>query len=195
MDFGNLSIISIIVLSFHSFVALLMAIEYHNKATKYNTKMIYSLNPLFYLSFCLLIFIFCNVKDLKFKSGASGVIETDLQARGVFQQPRIYIRGEKGEIEVMMDGGLKYCSWDRLNWTSPNLVYKDAFNLEVEDMCNCIEQNKEPLDSGKEAIKAHEVLMAISESARLRGKIILPLGQKSSPLDLIAQEGKLEKTS
>jgi predicted dehydrogenase len=130
---------------------------------------------------------------LKFKNGAAGVIETDLQARGIFSNPRIQIRGEKGEVEVMMDGGLKYSSWDRLNWTTPNLVYQDAFHLEVEDLCNCIEQNKEPLDSGREGAKALEVLMAISESARLRGKVSLPLGQKMAPLDLIAQEGKLEK--
>jgi len=130
---------------------------------------------------------------LKFKSGAAGVIETDMQGRGVFQQPRIHIRGEKGEVEVMMDGGLRYCSWDKLNWTTPNLVFRDAFNLEVEDMCNCVEQNKVPLDSGKQAAKAHEVLMAISESARIRGKVLLPLEQKMAPLDLIAKEGSLEK--
>ena len=130
---------------------------------------------------------------LKFKNGAAGVIETDLQARGVFSNPRIHIRGEKGEVEVMMDGGLKYSSWDRLNWTTPNLVYQDAFHLEVEDLCNCIEQNKEPLDSGREGAKALEVLMAISESARLRGKVSLPLDQKMAPLDLIAKEDNLEK--
>ena len=32
---------------------------------------------------------------LKFESGAAGVIETDLQARGVFSNPRVHIRGEK----------------------------------------------------------------------------------------------------
>lgn len=130
---------------------------------------------------------------LKFKSGASGVIETDLQARRILKAPRIHIRGEKGEVEVMMDGGLKYSSWDKLNWTTPNLVYKDAFHLEVEDLCDCIEQDKEPLDSGKDGAKAQEVLMAISESARLRGKVNLPLEQKEAPLDLIAQETDLEK--
>lgn len=130
---------------------------------------------------------------LKFKSGAAGVIETDLQARGVVNQPKIHIRGEKGEVEVMMDGGLKYSSWNNLNWTSPSLTHKDAFHLEIEDLCNCIEQGKEPLDSGKEGAKALEVLMAISESARLRGKVSLPLNQRIAPLDLMAQEGNLEK--
>ena len=126
---------------------------------------------------------------LKFKDGASGILETDLQARGVFRSPRIHIRGEKGEIEVMMDGGLKYSSWDRLNWTAPDLVHKDAFHLEIEDLCNCIEQNQEPLDSGRDGAKALEVLMAISESTRVRGKVALPLAQQAAALDVMAQEG------
>lgn len=130
---------------------------------------------------------------LKFKNGAAGLIETDLQARGIARHPRIHIQGEKGEIEAMMDGGVKYSSWNNLNWSSPNLVHKDAFHLEIEDLCNCIEQDKEPLDSGINGAKALEILLAISESTRLRGKVYLPLNQNMAPLDLIAQEGKLEK--
>ena len=93
----------------------------------------------------------------------------------------------------MMDGGLKYSSWDNLNWSTPNLDHKNAFHLEIEDLCNCIEQDKEPLDSGRDGAKALEVLMAISESARVRGKVPLPLDQKMSPLDLMAQEEILEE--
>jgi predicted dehydrogenase len=130
---------------------------------------------------------------LKFKNGAAGFIETDLQARGVLRNPRIHIRGSRGEVEVMMDGGLKYSSWDNLNWTTPNLVHKDAFHLEIEDLCDCIEQDKEPLDSGRDGAKALEILMAISESARLRGKVSLPLKQEAAPLDLIAKEVELQK--
>src|SRR5207244_652698 len=103
-----------------------------------------------------------------------------LQARGRFSSPRIHLRGEKGEIEVRMDGGVKYSTWDQLNWTSPNLTSADAFHLEIEDLCNAIEQNKEPLDSGREGAKALEVLLAISESARLRGKVSLPLEQDAA---------------
>ena len=130
---------------------------------------------------------------LKFKSGAAGVFETELQASGMFRSPRIHIRGEKGEVEVMMDGGLKYSSWDNLNWTTPNLSHRDAFHLEVEDLCNCIEQDKEPLDSGRDGAKALEVLMALSESARVRGKVSLPLDQKAAPLDLMVKEGILQE--
>ena len=129
----------------------------------------------------------------RFKNGAAGTFETELQPSGMIRNPRIHIRGEKGEVEVIMDGGLKYCSWDNLNWTTPNLEHKNAFHLEVEDLCDCIEQDKEPLDSGKDGAKALEVLMAISESARVRGKVSLPLEQKMAPLDLMAQEGLLEE--
>ena len=126
---------------------------------------------------------------IKFKNGTAGVIETEIGGH-----PRIHIRGGKGEVEVMMDGGLKYSSNDNPNWTTPDLAHKDAFHLEVEDLCDCIEQDKEPLDSGRDGAKALEVLMAISESARVRGKVSLPLEQKMAPLDLIAQEGNLEMT-
>ena len=130
---------------------------------------------------------------LKFKSGAAGIFETELQHSGMFRSPRIHIRGEKGEVEVMMDGGLKFSSWDNLNWTTPNLDRKNAFHLEIEDLCDCIEQDKEPLDSGRDGAKALEVLMAISESARLRGKIRLPLDRKMAPLDLMVQKGILKE--
>jgi predicted dehydrogenase len=130
---------------------------------------------------------------LKFKSGAAGVFETELQSSGMFSHPRIHIRGEKGEVEVMMDGGVKYSSWDNLNWTTPNITHKNAFHLEVEDLCDCIEQDKQPLDCGRDGAKALEVLMAISESARVRGKVKLPLQQKASPLDIMVEEGILKE--
>jgi predicted dehydrogenase len=130
----------------------------------------------------------------KFKSKAVGFFETDLQNSGTLGNPRIHIRGDKGEVEVIMDGGVKYSIWDAPNWTSPSLTYKDAFHLEVEDLCNCIEQDKTPLDSGKDGAKALEVLMAISESARVRGKVSLPLAQKAAPLDLMAQDGILKES-
>jgi predicted dehydrogenase len=131
------------------------------------------------------------VAYVKFKNEAAGVLETDLQARRVFTQPRIHIRGEQGEIEVMMDGGLKYSSWNNLNWTTPNLQPRDAFHLEIEDLCNCIEQDKQPLDSGRDGAKALEILLAISESARQRRKVTLPLEEKAAPLDLMLREEKL----
>ena len=111
----------------------------------------------------------------------------------MLNSPRIHIRGEKGEVEVIMDGGVKYSSWDTLNWTTPNLGHKSAFRLEVEDLCDCIKQNKEPLDSGRDGAKALEILMALAESARVRGKVQLPLEQKMAPLDLMLQEGILKE--
>lgn len=44
-----------------------MAIEYHNKAMKYNRKILYSHNPLSYPHFRLLFFIFYNAKTLNHK--------------------------------------------------------------------------------------------------------------------------------
>ena len=60
----------------------------------------------------------------------------------------------------------------------------------VRTLSNAIEQDKEPLDSGRDGAKALEVLLAISESARLRGKVALPLEQEAASLDLMAAEGR-----
>ncbi|MCX7013684.1 MAG: Gfo/Idh/MocA family oxidoreductase [Candidatus Sumerlaeota bacterium] len=128
---------------------------------------------------------------LHFKSGAIGVLETNLVGRKDDERPRvIHVRGERGEAEVMVDGGLKYCTAESPAWISPRLAPRDGFLLEIENLCDCMESGQEPLDSGRDGMKALGVLLAILESARLRGKVALPLAQKENPLELLERESK-----
>ena len=128
---------------------------------------------------------------MHFKSGAIGVLETNLAGRKDDDRPRvIHIRGEQGEAEVMVDGALRYCTADSPGWVSPPLSPRDGFLLEYENLCDGIETGREPLDSGRDGMKALEVLLALLESARLRSQVALPLAQKENPLELMEREGK-----
>jgi predicted dehydrogenase len=117
---------------------------------------------------------------MKFKNGARGVLETDMQ------RTRIWVQGEKGEIEVLMDGGLKYISETNPQWTAPELEGRGDTNaLEVEALVESIETGKEHLCNGKEGRAATEVLLAISESSHRRSLVQLPLERQEAPLDVM----------
>jgi predicted dehydrogenase len=61
----------------------------------------------------------------------------------------------------------------------------------VRDMVECIEENREHRSSGYQGRATLEVLMAIYESSRKRGRIRLPLEEKESPLTLMIRDGQV----
>jgi len=128
---------------------------------------------------------------MKFKNGARGILETELG------KCQIHILGTKGQIIVQMDGGLKIStdespdlpSNEVKGWISPPLQGSNAFAVEIEDLINCIEKDKEPLDSGKDGRAALEVLLAIYESSRMHTRVTFPMEMKKSPLDAMVEAG------
>jgi len=120
---------------------------------------------------------------MMFKSGARGILETELG------KCQIHILGTKGQIIVQMDGGLKISTDESPEWKSPPLQGREAFAAEIEDLVNCIEQDKQPLDSGKDGRAALEVLLAIYESSRTHTRVAFPLEMKESPLDAMVEAG------
>ena len=120
---------------------------------------------------------------IKFKNGARGILETELG------KCQIHILGTKGQIIVQMDGGLKISTDESPEWASPPLQGREAFAAEIEDLINCIEEDKEPLDSGKDGRAALEVLLAIYESSRTHTRVTFPMAMKESPLDAMVEAG------
>ena len=74
-------------------------------------------------------------------------------------------------------------------WISPPLQGPNAFAVEIEDLINCIEKDKEPLDSGKDGRAALEVLLVIYESSRTHTRVTFPMEMKKSPLDAMVEAG------
>ncbi len=130
----------------------------------------------------------------KFASGAVGLLETAISGtRDEDCSQLIHIRGERGELVVPLagseHGAPRYCRDGSLTWIAPEIHHVSAFQLEIENLCDCIEQDKTPLADGRSGMKALEVLLAITESARTRGKVSIPLRQRKNPLEIMMNDG------
>jgi predicted dehydrogenase len=52
----------------------------------------------------------------------------------------------------------------------------------VQEMIDCIEENREHYSNGREGRAALELIMAIYESQRTGARVSLPLGVRTNPL-------------
>lgn len=122
---------------------------------------------------------------LQMSSGLKVLLETESK------RSRFNFIGEDGEIDVMVDGGLRVKLKGSSNWEQVNLQRADPFKLEMDELAACLEENREHLSSGKEGRTALEVLMAIFESSRRRRMIELPLKESESPLEIMVERGEI----
>jgi len=122
---------------------------------------------------------------LKFTSGLRALFETESG------QHRLHFFGEGGEIEVMVDGGLKVKNKGDASWQKPELERAHPFRDEIDEIVAAIEEDREHLNSGREGRAALEVLMAVLESARSRKLVALPLQVKENPLQLMKEAGQI----
>jgi len=110
-----------------------------------------------------------TVGYLKFTSGLRALFETESVKH------LLHFFGEEGEIEVMVDGGLRVKSKDSAEWTKPELESTHPFRDQIDELVAAIEEDREHLNNGKEGRAALEVVMAILESSRSRKLATLPL--------------------
>lgn len=122
---------------------------------------------------------------LQFQSGLRGLLETESK------RARFNFIGEDGEIDVMVDGGLRVKQKGSAEWEQVALQRVDAFKAEMDELVVCLEENREHLSSGREGRAALEILMAIFESSRRRKRVELPLQEKESPLALMVETGEI----
>ena len=110
-----------------------------------------------------------------FKNNLTAVLK--IENRGGFPA-KIQILGEKGEIEVWFDGGLRYRKTDGFGWKIPNLVlnpYLIEFKSEIENLMDAIQYDKQPFIDGVEGRKSLEIILAILKSSVECKEIFLPL--------------------
>lgn len=128
-----------------------------------------------------------GVGYLQFRGGARGVFDFE-RDRG-----EILILGTRGQVLVKMDPPkegptLLVSTLESPQWTTP--PYEGfggeawpGFVPAVEDLLEAVEEDKDPLNSGREGAAALEVLLAVFESARSRGRVSFPLRMRDYPLD------------
>lgn len=110
----------------------------------------------------------------KFKSGAFGVLEGTTSVVGM--DHKLEFHGNKGTIAVE---GEKIVKWpvkeeaeeeakDTVGSAAadPKAISGDGHQIQIQDLCRAIIEDRDPMVGGEEARKAVEVILAIYESAR-----------------------------
>jgi len=125
---------------------------------------------------------------MKFEDNVRGVIESGQDTAPGYHH--IYCHGTDGEIELAVPGGPAIRMRDKASsdWVVPETASEGN---PVRDMVECIEEDRQHRSSGYQGRATLEVLMAIYESSRRRGRIQLPLEEKESPLTLMIREGQI----
>ncbi len=59
----------------------------------------------------------------------------------------------------------------------------------IADLLGAVEEDREPLCNGREAALAHEIILAAYDSARLGGRVDLPMSTLEDPLALMVESG------
>jgi len=100
----------------------------------------------------------------------------------ILDRPRLDAKlrfvGERGEIEVWHDGGLRYKMAGTSEWTVPDLPLDPfflEFRLEVESLMDAVEGGAPPPVTGEDGRRSLEIVLAILASTRERREVTLPL--------------------
>jgi len=91
---------------------------------------------------------------------------------------KLYFLGEKGELELWWDGGLRYRQQKDQDWQIPELKlnpYLEEFHLEIESIMNTLEQNIPLPITGEDGRKSLELILAILISNQEGRVVNLPL--------------------
>jgi predicted dehydrogenase len=125
---------------------------------------------------------------MKFEDNVRGIIESGQDTAPGYHH--IYCYGTDGEIELAVPGGpsIRMRTKSGGDWVIPE---SHSDGNPVRDMVEAIEKDREHRSSGYQGRATLEVLMAIYESSRHRGRIQLPLEEKESPLTLMIKDGQV----
>ncbi len=122
---------------------------------------------------------------VQFENGVSGIIES-----GQYRPPagnHLMLIGEKGEIRVGSDSRFRSegtgGKWEPLpQYEQPHIF---------EDFLRWIEGGPEHRNAGRKGRDTLEVLLAIYESSRSRGRVELPLKRRGNALEEMVADGTL----
>lgn len=100
------------------------------------------------------------------------------------QRPFIRIIGDKGMLELGQ--GLRGLYEGNSGWTryesGVDKPFKSAYVDAMQDLVDCIREDRTPVLDGRVALRTTEVIMAAYESSYRRGRVRLPLAEQGFPL-------------
>jgi predicted dehydrogenase len=129
---------------------------------------------------------------MRFKSGALGLFDVEQDKK------QLHIMGDAGQIlfvearpqqavRLLTDAAAGWqpvpLAGETLEWVLQDHGCERYFALLFEDLVACIEQGRQPLDSGRDGAAALEALLAIYESSRRGQRVSLPLTNEGFPLE------------
>jgi len=135
---------------------------------------------------------------IEFRNGVRAFLQVGDIATEEYQY--IALQGTEGRIEVSGDRwGQSGPSWWRIlrggqeGWVEHRVEQDvDAFAEEIKELIRWIEQGGGHLLSGESARADLEILMAVFESSRRRGRVELPLDVTEHPLEAMAEAGEMQ---
>ncbi len=130
-----------------------------------------------------------------FQNGVAGFFDSRRDQVGVNDRYGLEIVGEEGIISLR--GGTTntlmiypHPLWapadTRQTWQPlvfPNIPTQSAHELAVSDLIKAIEENRDPICSGRDGVKALEMVMGAYESQITGTRVALPMVNRSHPLE------------
>lgn len=118
-----------------------------------------------------------SLAELQFRNGVRGLLRAHTEAEG---QGLLRLTGTHGSLEWHEAGAaLRYQSNETAGWCAiPDLALNDwgtATALGIADLVQCLDTGDEPELSSERALRCTELVFAIYESSRKRGRVRLPL--------------------
>lgn len=129
---------------------------------------------------------------MRFKNGALGLFETERD------RSQFHIVGTEGQImlretklrEAVHISTARTDGWEPVKidaenaeWLAGDEGCERYFGVLFDDLVESVEQARPPVSDGRNAIAALELLLSIYESARVRGRVTMPLANRGFPLE------------
>ncbi len=132
---------------------------------------------------------FMSVGMLRFENGVRATIHVgDDKEMGT----GVRLIGSEGFIEVTWGGTYRnFAVYSKPDWQPPDVEQNDPMPDVMGDIIDCLESGNEPELSAARARRATEVVFAIYESSRRRGRVDLPLEKKDSAFISMLEAGEI----
>jgi UDP-N-acetyl-2-amino-2-deoxyglucuronate dehydrogenase len=119
------------------------------------------------------------VAMMKFENGSLASLVATVCADSKSTREEITFVGDKGHVKLW-GKTLEPVEWVVPGWEKPEVKTTDAYVQLYEDFFESIRDNRSPMVSGKDGLKAIETVLAIYKSAQIHETVLLPIGDFST---------------
>lgn len=126
----------------------------------------------------------------KYETGVHGLCSTGNGASAVGNQTNRFV-GSAGEIEYRLGDEYRIRTDDADGWRTVQVGGDPAQDCAMSTVVDALERDEKPRISGENALKSTEIVFAIWESARRRGRVNVPLAIDGNPLAAMIESGDL----